>query len=88
MYVCLMLLQLDADGNGTIELDELGHALQTCGIKIPQYKVRMLVEDIARKDDKNKDGKIDMEEFRNVSTGYMYCFLFHIFLTEDTTVMT
>jgi len=58
---------LDADGNGTIEMDEIGHALATCGLKIPQYKVRMLIDDIAKNDDKNQDGKIDMSEFKNVS---------------------
>ena len=58
---------MDADGNGTIEMDEIGHALATCGLKIPQYKVRMLIDDIAKNDDKNQDGKIDMSEFKNVS---------------------
>ncbi|WAR02402.1 PLSL-like protein [Mya arenaria] len=53
---------LDADGNGTIELEEIGRALELAGLKIPQYKVRKIIDDF----DKNKDGKIDMNEFRTL----------------------
>ncbi|XP_052286219.1 plastin-2-like isoform X2 [Dreissena polymorpha] len=55
---------LDTDGNGFIELDEIGHALETCNIKLPQFKIRLIVEEISKKDDVNRDGKIDMNEFR------------------------
>ncbi|XP_045176272.2 plastin-2-like [Mercenaria mercenaria] len=54
---------IDVDGSGSIEMDELGQALEACGVKLPQYKVRVLQEECA-KSDKNKDGKLDMAEFK------------------------
>ena len=54
--------QIDLDGNGFIALDELGAALECCGIKHPGYYVR----DLITKYDKSNDGKIDMSEFAEV----------------------
>ncbi|XP_041365894.1 plastin-3-like [Gigantopelta aegis] len=50
---------IDVDGNGFIALDELGAALECCGIKHPGYYVR----DLITKYDKSNDGKLDMSEF-------------------------
>lgn len=55
--------QIDQDGSGTIDVSELQHALELCGLKIPSYQVRDL---IAKYDSKVKDGQIDIEEFKQV----------------------
>jgi plastin-3 len=56
---------LDANGDGSLDLDELGTALDLVGLKMPMYKVRKLQEDYASSD-ANRDGKLDMEEFKSV----------------------
>lgn len=53
---------IDADGNGEIEVNELDRALNAVGIRLPQYKIRMIIKDA----DMNEDGKITMEEFANL----------------------
>ena len=57
--------QIDHDGNGFIELEELNIALETVGMKIPGWQYRELVADINRAD-ANRDGKLSMDEFRSV----------------------
>lgn len=64
MLVCICILQIDEDGNGTISLQELGFALKTVGIDMPGYQLRQLVAQY----DINKDETIDMEEFKKVWT--------------------
>lgn len=54
---------IDQDGSGTIDVSELQHALELCGLKIPSYQVRDL---IAKYDSKVKDGQIDIEEFKQM----------------------
>jgi len=52
---------IDADGNGYINVTELGEALEICGFKLPGYKIRDL---IAEFDNKIQDDRLDIEEFR------------------------
>lgn len=59
----LFLLQIDEDGSGSIVFDELDRALQVCGVKLPQYKIRNIIDEF----DKNRDNQLSMEEFTNVS---------------------
>ena len=58
-------LQLDADGNGFISVEEIGKALEVVGHKLPAYQIRDLVKEF---DTNIKDGKIDIEEFKMVSS--------------------
>ena len=55
--------QVDEDGNGLISVAELGYALETCGIKMPGYQLREIISKL----DTDKDGSLNMEEFRKVS---------------------
>ncbi|KAK3755785.1 hypothetical protein RRG08_033962 [Elysia crispata] len=54
--------KLDEDGNGQISLAELGHALETVGIKMPGYQLREIIS----KFDRDGDGFIDMAEFKKL----------------------
>lgn len=54
---------IDQDGSGSIDVSELQHALELCGLRIPSYQVRDL---IAKYDTKVRDGKIDIEEFKQM----------------------
>jgi plastin-3 len=56
---------IDNDGNGTIDLKELGRALEVCGIKIPGYELRDMV---ASCDTGDRDDAIDIEEFKDMYT--------------------
>ena len=59
----MSMLQIDSDGNGYINLAELGEVLEKVDIKLPNYKVRQLIAD----HDKIKDDRIDFQEFQSVS---------------------
>ena len=61
---------MDANGDGTLDLDELSTALDLVGLKIPMYKVRKIQEELHNATDVNQDGKIDMQEFKSVSNNY------------------
>lgn len=51
----------DADGNGTIEFEELSSALSD------ESKIsESLIQDLMKQADKNHDGKIDLEEFEDL----------------------
>ena len=54
---------MDSDGSGHITVDELGDALKKCNIDLPGYQIRDL---IVQYDSRIKDGKLDMEEFKQV----------------------
>lgn len=58
-------LKADENGNGYIELGELREALKSVGIDIPGYQARAL-EDEFKKNDRNKDGKLSVDEFEKV----------------------
>ena len=58
------MLQIDSDGNGYINITELGKALELCGIRLAGYEVRDLLRTF---DTKVKDDRLDIEEFKAVS---------------------
>jgi plastin-3 len=53
------------NGNGYIELSELREALKIVGVDIPGYQARAL-EDEYKKSDRNKDGKLSLDEFEKM----------------------
>ena len=62
-----MILQIDTDGSGFLNVAELQDALELCGIRIPAYQVRELIQQF---DTHFKDDKIQFEEFKQVSSLY------------------
>lgn len=59
--------QIDRDGSGYIELSELKQALDVCGFKIPQYKVRQMIDEVDRDQRGPGKGRLSFEEFEHVS---------------------
>ncbi len=57
--------QIDINGNGYLELNELRNALKLVGIDIPGYEARLLEEKF-KSSDKDKNGKLTLEEFEQV----------------------
>jgi plastin-3 len=53
---------IDANGDGSLNLAELGQALKLCDVEKPQHEVRKLISDYELEG--HKDGKLDMEEFK------------------------
>lgn len=58
--------QADEDASGFLELKELRAALKLVGFDLPGHEVRVL-EDELKKSDANRDGKLSLDEFQNVS---------------------
>jgi len=58
-------VKADLNGNGYIELSELREALKIVGVDIPGYQARAL-EDEYKKSDRNKDGKLSLDEFEKM----------------------
>ena len=54
---------MDMDGNGYISFSELKEALDIVGIKLPGHEVRELIR---KHDTIVHDGRLDMEEFKQV----------------------
>lgn len=69
------ILQMDTDGSGHIDASELGYALELVGIKLAGFQVRDLLQE---HDSKIRDGKLDIDEFRNVS---FICIIVHVYTT-------
>jgi len=63
--------QIDSDDNGTIDLKELGKALELVGIKVPGYELRDMV---AASDSRERDDVIDLEEFKDVSVLFYFIY--------------
>jgi EF-hand domain pair len=61
-------MQIDGDGNGTIDLKELGKALELVGIKVPGYELRDMISTA----DTGRDDVIDIEEFKEVRVSLCY----------------
>lgn len=59
------MLQIDKNGDGTIDLSELQEALDLCGFKLPAWKVRKMIEDYDNKKTQTK-GKLVFSEFKKV----------------------
>lgn len=55
--------QIDRDGSGYIELAELKQALDICGFKIPQYKVRQMIDEVDRDQSGPGKGRLSFDEF-------------------------
>ena len=67
--------QVDSDGSGHITVDELGEALKKCNIDLPAYMIRDI---ISQNDSHIKDGKLDMEEFRQVCNNAIHATLLFV----------
>ena len=61
-------VQIDDDNSGHIDLQELNKALQLVGIRIPGYELR----DLVAAADREKDDKINLDEFQDVRTYYLF----------------
>ncbi|XP_023242321.1 plastin-2-like [Centruroides sculpturatus] len=57
---------LDKDGNGFLDMSELKQALEIVGFKIPQWKVRQMIDDLERGQVGDKKGRLSFEEFQQV----------------------
>lgn len=63
IFIFFSPVQVDTDGNGYINVSELGDALSVCGFKLPGYEVRDMVRSF---DTKIKDDRLELEEFKAV----------------------
>lgn len=72
-----LYFQIDVNGDGAIQLNELQKALEVVGIKLPQYQVRDLINKHYRGIGPN--GALSISEFSDVSYFYtilvMKCYL-------------
>jgi plastin-3 len=57
---------IDRDGNGYLDVSELKAALDIVGFKIPQWKVRQMIDEIERKRSMDKRGRLDFNEFQQM----------------------
>lgn len=57
---------IDRDGNGYLDVSELKAALDIVGFKIPQWKVRQMIDEIERKRSMDKRGRLDYFEFQQL----------------------
>lgn len=70
IYLCnfgFCFSQIDRDGSGYIDLSELKQALDVCGFKIPQYKVREMIDEVDRDTSGPGKGRLSFDEFENVT---------------------
>merc|ERR1711990_900142 len=57
----------DADGGGTIDIEELGTAMTALGFQPKKAEIKKMVDDM----DKDSDGTIDFQEFLTLMAGKM-----------------
>ncbi|VVC34404.1 EF-Hand 1, calcium-binding site,Actinin-type actin-binding domain, conserved site,EF-hand domain [Cinara cedri] len=57
--------KFDKNGDGSIDLSELQEALDSCGFKLPAWKVRKMIEDYDNKKTQTK-GKLVFSEFQKL----------------------
>ncbi|KAK2718773.1 hypothetical protein QYM36_005945, partial [Artemia franciscana] len=57
---------IDVNNSGSIDMSELKAALDLCGFKLPQYKVRQLIEEFDRDKRGASRGTLSFEEFEAV----------------------
>lgn len=57
---------MDSDGNGYLDLSELKAALDVVGLKLPQWKVRQMIEEMEKKRSIDKRGRLDYHEFERL----------------------
>jgi len=63
-------IQIDDNNSGYVNLQELNKALELVGIRIPGYELR----DLVAAADREKDDRIDLEEFKDVRS-LQICFI-------------
>lgn len=63
-----LVLQIDKNGDGSIDMSELKSALDTCGFKLPGWKVRQMIDDYRNKRKFESQGRLTFEEFERVSS--------------------
>lgn len=57
---------IDKQGNGFIDLSELKSALDICGFKLPQWKVRQMIDEYDRTRGVSNKGRLSFQEFQNM----------------------
>lgn len=62
----VFLVQIDANGDGFINVTELRNALDVCGFKMPGYKVRQMIEEYDDKQRLEHRGRLSFEEFEKL----------------------
>jgi len=60
---------IDRDGSGFIDLAELKSALDVCGFKIPQWKVRQMIDEYDRDQSGAGKGRLSFDEFESLCAG-------------------
>ncbi|KAK6191582.1 hypothetical protein SNE40_003233 [Patella caerulea] len=60
--LCDVFETIDTEGDGFIQLGELGAAFKCVGIDLPGYAIR----DLVKQYDQNQDGKLSMQEFKSL----------------------
>lgn len=63
---CFLDRQIDANGDGFINVTELRSALDVCGFKMPGYKVRQMIEEYDDKQRLEHKGRLSFEEFEKL----------------------
>lgn len=53
---------IDENGDGSLDLSELGQALKLCDVEKPAHEVRKMISDL--ESEGHRDGKLDMNEFK------------------------
>ena len=64
--------QIDKDGNGYIDIHELKEALDVVGFKVPQWRVRQMVEEYDKDQRGDSAGKLSFDEFQCVCRNIDY----------------
>ncbi|CAL8074853.1 unnamed protein product [Orchesella dallaii] len=59
--------EIDSDGSGFIEANELKDALERVGLKLPSYQVRQIIKDFDS-DENSHRGKLSVDEFERLCT--------------------
>ncbi|XP_026286397.1 plastin-2 [Frankliniella occidentalis] len=57
---------IDKNGDGSIDMSELKAALDSCGFKLPSWKVRQMIDDYHNKRNFETKGRLTFEEFERL----------------------
>ena len=61
-----ILLQINPEGEDHVEEKDIPNALHLAGVRLPNYKVRDLVNDLKGENKIKSDGKVDKTVFKEV----------------------